>query len=577
VLGREFRRSGLVGVALNVGNDSNYDKMIKGSKKDISGSQEWTEEGVDEALAHLMAEEWNFVQEIWDTFEETYPAVKEVYRRENGVEPERVEAREIETKHGQVLRGGYFPMMYDPSRSTQAADIEGKSALEAMESAAVQAGVFSGMTKQRNAGFSAPVKLDLTALPMHLERTAHFVTHYEPVRIVRKLLNRRDVKGAITNKLGSEYYEVVKSWMGDVAANGQRVERGDVVGSIVESMRRNATVGIMGFSYTTMASQLLGYANSVDALSKQSDGSYSPRKAAYWLGVGLAEYAKNPSKAVDTVFEASGEMRHRLQNIDREMRHVLQTTAGKTGAIKGSWAKMQRSSLMGIGYVQLYLVDLPLWIGAYNQVISEGFDQRGAVTRADSMVRMAQTAGGIKDLAAVQRKRGVQSGLFMFYSYFSLLYNMIAETAGGIKRPKDVPRAVARLMLLLALPTAAEALMRQEGPDEDDENYAEWLALKTFFYGFSSVPLLRDMVGMAEGFGYSISPIDSLGESLGKAVRGLAKAYDEGEMDLATLKAMVGSVGFLFGAPVSMPNRILSAATADDATPYDFLIGYRDD
>ena len=59
LLGRSFRRSEIIMMALNTGTESNYWKMIEGSKHYIaSNAKSWTEEGVDEALSHLSAEEW---------------------------------------------------------------------------------------------------------------------------------------------------------------------------------------------------------------------------------------------------------------------------------------------------------------------------------------------------------------------------------------------------------------------------------------------------------------------------------------------------------------------------------------
>jgi hypothetical protein len=574
---RTFRRSDLIMMALNVGNESNYQKMLEGSAKDVTeGAVPWTEESIDEALSHLTAEEWEFVFTVWDTNESIYPQVEAVYRRENGVSPERIVPREVTTRHGQVHKGGYHPMMYDPSRSTMAADIEGKSALEAMQSPMVKASVFSGMTKART-GFSAPVLLDIEKLPNHIQSTAHFITHYEAVRATRRLVSRQDVVKAVVNTMGREYYDTVKAWVGEIAANGQPQNPASVIGRIVEAMRKNATVAIMGFSYTTMASQLLGYANSIDALARNGDGTYSPRKGAKWLVTGMVQYLRNPAEAKRRVFALSGEMRHRLQNTDRDIRHGMVKLAGKTGA----WPSFQRFSLMGIAGIQLYMVDFPVWIGAYNRAVATGATGDEAVRAADNVLRTSQMAGGLKDLSAIQRERGVTTALTMFYSYFNLLYNLQAQAIGGVKGARDVPQLAARALVLMVIPTALEAIMRQEGPDEDDEeDYATWLALKAAVYGASSLPLVRDLMGMVDGFGYSLSPLDSLGESLGRSVKGVAKAWDNGEMDAKTLKAMLSALGFAVGAPVTQINRVIDAADAmhegEDVSPYDFLVGHKE-
>jgi hypothetical protein len=578
MLGRTFARSDLIMMALNVGNESNLAKMIEGSEKDITeGARPFTLEGVDSALANLTAEEWVFVQEVWDAFEAMWPQVQEVYRRENGVAPERVDAREIQTRHGQTLRGGYFPMMYDPARSVQARDIEGKSALEAMQSTVVRASVNSSMTKART-GFSAPVLLDITALPNHIERTAHFITHYEPVRIARKLLARRDVARAINNRVGPEYYDTLKAWVQELAANGQPVAPTSIGGRIVEAMRRNATVAIMGLSYTTMVAQVFGLANSIDALSRQPGGGYSPRRGASAMLGGLVRYMRAPAAVRLQVFASSGEMRHRLQNTDRDIRHALQQLSGK----KGAWSQMQRFSMIGIAGVQLYMVDLPTWLAAYDQAIARGATTDEAVDAADNILRTSQTAGGIKDLAAIQRERGVMTALTMFYSYFNLLYNLQRQALGNVGSARDVPQLAARAFILLAIPVLVDALVKRQGPDEDkDETTAGWLAQKAAVYALSSLPFLRDLAGMAEGFGYKPTPLDGFGKALGATVKGIAQAIDNGELDAKALKAMVSALGFGAGVPATQVNRVISAADAmfegEDVGPYDFLVGPKKD
>lgn len=579
-MNRTFARSDLIMMALNVGNEGNFGKMLAGSEKDISpGAVPWTEDSVNEALDNLVKEEWELVQLVWDTFEEMFPQVEEIHRREFGVAPERVEARTIDTKFGQ-FKGGYFPMAYDSSRSAQARDIEAKTALQAMQSEQVKASVNSSMTKGRT-GFSAPVSLRLDALPGHLDSTIHFITNYEAVRSARAVLGHPQILEAITNKMGKEYYGSLKDWVGAVASNG----RGDVatspMGKIIEAMRTNATIAIMGVSYTTHVAQLLGYANSVDALSQNDDGTFTPLDGANWLLSGVTQYAQSPGKAVTMVFEKSGEMRNRLENTDRELRHSMKKLQGKRGA----WKQMQRFSLIGIGGIQLYAVDMPLWIGGYNKSISEGMSDKEAVNRADSLVRMAQTAGGIKDLAAIQREPGVTKMLTMFYSYFNLLYNLEKQVVGRVKSVKDVPQLAARAALLILVPAIVDELMRQHGPDDDEqdvEGLAKWTALMTLVYAGSSVPLLRDFVGMAGGFGFSLSPVDGLGEGIGRSVKAAAKAIDDGEpMSASGVKAAVSALGFAVGLPATQVNRVIDAIDASnqgfDVGPYDFLTGFQED
>jgi hypothetical protein len=572
-LNREMNRGNLIMLALNIGNDSNLDKTIRGSQQEGAN---WTEDGIMEALDVLTKEEWDFVQTVWDSFEQIYPQVQEIYRRENGVSPEKIEPKTIETRHGQYT-GRYFPMMYDPRRSAMSRDLEGKSALEAMQSQTVKAGVFSGMTKVRT-NFAAPVLLNIEAMPNEIRKMAHYVSHYETVRLTRKLLSRKPLANAITEKLGESYYRELKGWIGDIAADGQTDKALNFWDKAVEAMRTNVTIAIMGLSYTTGASQLLGWAQSIDGLARRPDGSYNPAKASMDMVWGVKQMMTQKGMT-EFVMESSGEMRHRVDNVDRDLAHAMKKLSGK----RGTWKKLQRASLMHIAYMQVYMVDIPTWIAARDNALKDGKSETEAINYADSVIRRTQTAGGTKDLSQIQRQRGLMNAFTMFYSFFNLLYNIQARAIGdtNFKKPKDTGKFAARAAVVLLLPTALEAMMRGEGP-EDEESYARWLAIKSVLYSASSIAFVRDLTGIAEGYGYSATPLDSIPSETAKAIREISKAYDEGEMTREAAEKALAAAGFAFGFPVLQPKRFIDAMEKweEDGTMPDvveFLRGPDDD
>jgi hypothetical protein len=122
-----------------------------------------------------------------------------------------------------------------------------------------------------------------------------------------------------------------------------------------------------------------------------------------------------------------------------------------------------------------------------------------------------------------------------------------------------------------------EGLMRRDGPDEeDDESYLEWLLFRTVTFGGATVPIIRDFIGMAEGFGYGVTPVDGFGSSLTGTYKGLAQALEEKKLSSKLIKSLIATFGFLKGAPVSQPNRIVDATERmfdGDFDPYAFLVG----
>ena len=610
-LGREMNRGNLIMLALNVGNESNFDKTIRGSEQDAGAN--WTGKGIMEALEVLSKEEWDFVQAVWDAFDGIYPQVQEIYRREFGRSPEKIESREfdvfysVETPGGgvtQVARrvtGRYFPMMYDPSRSAMAETIAAKSSLEAMQSQAVKSSVFSGMVKART-GFSAPVLLDINALPQAVVKMAHYVSYYETVRSINKLLSRKTLRSAITEKLGTPYYNEMNLWIGDVATDGQVVAQRDPVSRGVEAMRSTVTTAIMGFSYTTMMVQPLGLSMSVDALANSGLGVGLPG-ATLALAKGLGKSSKDvtqntkslvkaklalakgiedsisQSGIVERIKKDSGFMLDRIDNMDRDAGHAIKEFSQKPTKAN----KVKAATMLHILYTQFYVVDIPTFLAAENLALKSGMSEGKAIKFAEHIVRTSQGSGATLDLARIQRTPGMMRALTMFMTFFSVLYNALAIITGkvNIKSPASVLKFTIRMGTILVATQAAEALMRGEKPD-DDEDYASWLALKSFFFATSSVPLLRDGMGIAQGYGYSSTPIDSIPVSVFAAWDEAAKAIKDGEMTRELAIKTYEALGYIKGFPVTQPKRFLKAMDKWEETgtmpdKVEFLRGPDDD
>jgi hypothetical protein len=426
-LGRKMDTSELLMLALNAGNASNMQKVVEGSAK-MDGGQAWTEAGVEEALAKLGPEEAKWVQKVWDAFEAIRPQVEAVYRSVHGVAPERVQPREIEIG-GVKLKGGYFPMLYD--RDAQPAPTPGgQSVMDMLENQYEKASVFSGMTKSRSEDYSAPVLLDFSQLAHAMRQPIHFITHFEAVKDVNRLLTDKKINSAIVAKLGPETRDEFQRWLGAVASNNADRSGSGIVNRVFQEIRTNATVAILGLSYTTLVAQSFGTATSVAALGKRDDGSFAAREGAKWMAVGFDRYLANPKEAVANAVAISGEMRHRLGNSDRDLSQTLGNLTGKVSAFR----VMQRASLKAIGGMQFYTVDMPTWVGAYNKALSQDKDEQAAVEYADAIVRTSQASGHTKDLAALQRQKGISQLLTMFTTYTTLLYGLIGQTVGDAKR-----------------------------------------------------------------------------------------------------------------------------------------------
>lgn len=553
-LDQSFTRAQLIAMALNIGNQSSFDKMVKGSESNhLPNAKPYTYGGVLAATANLTKEEWNFVQTVWDSFEQMYPDVEQVYRHEHGVSPKKVEARKFVTVHGQQMEGGYLPVMYARDRSLFGVRINDKSSIEAMQNRQNQDSVFSGMTKERTT-FSAPVSLELSMLSQHVDNTTHYIAYYDAVRLTRKLLTRGNLASAIINRVGPEQYSVLERWISDLTSNGNTNTPTDFINEhVLRPMRNNTTIATLGLSMSTMLMQPLGVVNSVDALSRTA-GKYNPGQGSLLLGEAYMEYLGGRSKVVNAVLDDSLEMARRLKGLDQDVNVALKSIEGKKGVLRG----FQRFTLMGITMMQFYSVDVPTWIAAKNKAISEGMTYDDAVYSADSVVRMSQGSAEIKDLSQFQRNPYFFP-FTMFYSYFNVLWNILAQSGQNIKSVKDAPQFAARMLILLGIPAFLESLMRQKEPPEDMD-YISWMALQSGGYAVSSIPVMRSFVGATEGFGFSLTPMDNYGKTIYEAITTMSKALDEGELDMGDAMDIYAGAGHVMGLPVSQVKRTIKAS-----------------
>ena len=571
-LGRKMTTAELLMVALNSGNASNLQKMIDGSEM-VEGGQKWTLSGIEQALSKLGPDEAAWVQKVWGSFERMRPQVEEVYRSIHGISPERIMPQEMKIG-GVTVKGGYFPMIYD--RDARPAPQPGQATvLELMTHPAEKASVFSGMTKARVDDYAAPVSLDFTQLAHALRAPIHFVTHYDAIRNVDKILSDKKVNEALVRKLGPERRDEFRRWMEAVASNNADRHNSGKVNAFIQQVRTNLTVAVLGLSYTTLAAQVFGLSTSVAQLGQDGKGGFSTKDGVKWMMVGLDQYLSSPAETVKHATALSGEMRHRLGNSDRDLSDTLGSLSGKVSMFRIA----QRASLKAIGGIQFYVVDVPTWTGAYNKGLSQGMDEQAAVEYADTILRTSQASGHTKDLAALQRQKGLPQLLTMFTTYTTLLYGLLGQTITGMKpsEPSKVAGGISRLVWLMAVPAVADAFLRQEGPPEDDEDGAmAWWGLKTLLYGVKSTPLVGQIAGsVGEGYRATLSPVENLlGTKIPQAIKSAMKLMQEDEeLELKDARKIVDAVGLTIGVPGTVQVvRALKALEDEDAEFYDYLV-----
>lgn len=532
-------RSKLIAMALNVGNEGNAQKL--------AGGYGWRQDEVMRTLdAELDPEEWLYVQKVWDSIEKLWPKIVDVEKRVNGIAPDKVRARRLNTSAG-ILRGGYYPVVFDPERSRAANEYAERNSDRLFENNYTRASTSRGFTKERTE-VERPILLSLDVMDRHVAEVVHDITHREAVMQADRLLSDRRILDAVDETMGPEISGLFRPWL-QYVANEWAYDRAGVskLEKFLQAARRNTTFVGMAYRFTTVLAQAGGYVNSAERIGPK------------WLAHGLAVAMRNPKAANDFAIAKSNELRSRFDDLDRDIRENTRKLLGKDGI----QAKTLRYGYAGISAFDR-MVAVPTWIGAYNKAIAAGMEEGEAVHEADSAVNESQGGGAAKDLSAIQRGRGVSGqlgkSLTMFYSFHSAFFNRLVELsweagdAWRSRKPAMVPEVAARAVLLVAVAPILNALLTGGGPDdESDESWAEWTAKQSLYGVAAPVPLVRDIVPAVtrkatgeRSFGYRFTPMAGIGESL-ERVAGDARRVAKGEETTRATRNTIEALGYLNG------------------------------
>ena len=565
-LGTKMSRQELYAIALNTGTESNRQKLLQGEM--------WTEGQLEAALSLLTEKDWQRVQQVWDLLDGLWPEISTLYKRLTGVTLPKVEARGFANLHGE-FRGGYYPVVYD---------FKARRGLNLLEDTTPQAstgpdelfqneylgyvGTNNKYTVKRTQ-VAKPIKLNLSVLPGHIHTVIHDLAYREAVRGAYKLLWDPEVKKAISETQGEFTYLQLQHWLRSVAS--ERSFDSDPNSGWISRIRKGTTMYGMGYRLATALAQPLGFFNSLVYVKPVFLGS-----AIYQMGL-------NPFKTAALVQETSAEMRDRFNQQDRDIRESVRKLG--QGTSKMDWIKSHAFWL--IGMMDKFVANAT-WIAAYNQaIVKKGLTQELAIRDADSIVRLSQGTGHVKDMPQMMTSSETSKFFTMFYSFFAAQYNMQVDltrkTSADI-RNGEIGRILAerlpQWMYLVVCPAIFGALLMGQTPD-DDENYLWWAIKKVLFYPLNAVPIVRDVASAAQsGRDYQLTP---LGRVFDAGLKAYAKinhwdSADNWDPQLSSaLRPSVEAASIIMGLPTGQAVTSLSSLweglEKDDLKAKDLLVG----
>lgn len=508
----------VIGIALNVGNEGNYRNLVEGNRLSEGAIKSLLDE-------HMTEADWTFVRETWKLIDSLWPRIAEQERRLTGVVPEKVTGRTVSTPFGE-FEGGYFPIVRDPDKSEAARRNADKGLYDGIETAFQRAITGHGFTIERT-GATGPLLLDLAVIPAHLDAVIHDLTHRDVLMQIDKLLAGKPIVDIFGESGRAELYRLFRPWLQGIAKD-RIVENRALAGmaGLLRVLRANTSSFALGFRATTLAMQVSGHSNAYGLLREKLPN------AGRWIGVGIKKAfaggrINGMREHFANVLEVSGEMRHRIGNIDRDLRDVIRRNQGENTIP----ARVRTAAMELIGQMQMFAVDLPVWSGAYEGAVRElGYSHEDAVTFADSIIRMSQGAAGAKDLSAIQRADEGYKQFLTFFSYRNLVYNQIVSAGRRVRAPRDVGRFFATWAFSITIPFVYAALVRQaitgHGglPGDDDDGPGDWIAwfiASNLAEFVGTAPYAAELAGVARAatgdgrFFISATPTQRVAEAVG--------------------------------------------------------------
>lgn len=342
-------------MALNLGNETNRQRLIGGLGIDEADVVSFVEE-------HMTAKDWQLVQDIWDHINTYWDDTVKVEENLNGVRLEKVEAKPFDvtvTENGKKttmkMKGGYYPLSYNPKKSSRAADQDANEIAKQGMSGAMVLGTGRGFTKARSEyDINRPLLLEFRVIPEHVQSVIHNIAFRLAARDVFRLVNHPDFEAHVANTLGREYHTILKQWTTDVwqvvkdnnnqAAN--MLERG------LNWLRSNSVMAIMGYRIWPVVENVSNIAPVMEKL-----GSLHTMRA-------IMSFYAHPKESTE-LLKRSAFMQDRINSLDRDIR-------SQPGLFEADYRAFEliRNHAYDLMLYSDLALSAPLWVQSYRDAYS---------------------------------------------------------------------------------------------------------------------------------------------------------------------------------------------------------------
>lgn len=534
---RRLTRGDMLGIARNVGNESNFEKLTKG--------MDWDPRDVWLFLHDNMTEkDWQATQITWDAFEKHWPEMVAMNKRLGNTSPDRVEPRPFQTKFGE-MKGGYAPIDYDPIRSRLGARKQDSAAIDPGE------GLFgkgyyradtttNGSLNGRIEGYFDRVNLDYHSLEKRLHDTVHDLAYREALIDVHKILMNRDFAKQFKLSNGPEQYKSMQRWLGNLANSQNMEDKSSRLVAIMSSARR----AIVANGIALRISTVLKHGGSA---ALKSTGYFSGGGQKYFAAR-MAAIGLNHTAEVQGAIEKFPEIRARLMQQDRDYRQ----TSSSLFHPESLHAKAERFGHSMVAWSDMMTAVPTAW-AAYDRAITEGIPKnRGgtgapmseadAVAYANQIVREAHGSNieASRSMILAERNEAIK----MFTTLYGFMNNTLGQNMDMVDKFRtngfSRPEVLSRYLMAMIVPALWAGVLAK--PDKK-EGFVKWAAGAIGGEYASMVPMMRDAWSAIQGYSSAGMPayMSALG-AIAKPAQDVIHAA-EGKPVKAPIKDLGNAIG----------------------------------
>ena len=151
------------------------------------------------------------------------------------------------------------------------------------------------------------------------------------------------------------------------------------------------------------------------------------------------------------------------------------------------------------------MVDIPVWVAAFNHAKAMAMSDEEAVAHADDVVRQTQSAFDPEAVARVETGGPLFRSLLVFYNYFNMQYNLMQRSYKNIHDIKSFGGFLADAATVVIIPAVLSELIAQAFTGFDTGDDDDWDALDALRLIFSStfknvvamLPFVGNVINMA--------------------------------------------------------------------------------